>query len=67
MKQIIAQNGDRLDQIVYEQYKTLSVIDKVLEANTHLKNKVILEDGDVINIPVITIAKETIKKVKTLW
>lgn len=67
MKQIIAQNGDRLDQIVYKQYKTLSVIDKVLEANTHLKNKVILEDGDVINIPVITIAKETIKKVKTLW
>lgn len=67
MKQIIAQNGDRLDQIVYEKYKTLSVMDKVLEANTHLKNKVILEDGDVINIPVITIAKETIKKVKTLW
>ncbi|MFY4767449.1 tail protein X [Aliarcobacter butzleri] len=67
MKQIIAQNGDRLDQIVYEQYKTLSVMDKVLEANTHLKNKVILVDGDVINIPVITIAKETIKKVKTLW
>lgn len=67
MKQIIAQNGDRLDQIVYKQYKTLSVMDKVLEANTHLKNKVILVDGDVINIPVITIAKETIKKVKTLW
>lgn len=67
MKQIIAQNGDRLDQIVYEQYKTLSVMNKVLEANTHLKNKVILVDGDVINIPVITIAKETIKKVKTLW
>lgn len=67
MKQIIAQNGDRLDQIVYEQYKTLSVMGKVLEANTHLKNKVILVDGDVINIPVITIAKETIKKVKTLW
>ncbi|MBD3842592.1 MAG: tail protein X, partial [Campylobacterales bacterium] len=64
MKQIIAQNGDRLDQIVYKEYGTLKVIDKVLEENTHLKYKVLLEDGDVVNIPVVYIPKETIKKVQ---
>lgn len=67
MKQIIAQNGDRLDQIVYKEYGTLKVIDKVLEENTHLKYKVLLEDGDVVNIPVVYIPKETIKKVQALW
>jgi len=67
MKTVIAQNGDRLDQIVYQEYETLDVLDKVLEANTHLNNKVILEDGDVVNIPVITIQKETIQEVQALW
>lgn len=67
MKQIIAQNGDRLDQIVYQEYGTLKVMDKVLEENTHLKYKVLLEDGDVVNIPVVYIPKETIKKVQALW
>lgn len=67
MKQVIAQNGDRLDQIVYQEYSTLKVMDKVLEANTHLKNKVLLEDGDVINIPVVYIPKETVKEVQALW
>jgi len=67
MKQIIAQKGDRLDQIVYKEYGTLKVIDKVLEANPQLKSKVLLEDGDIINIPIITIPKESIKEVKALW
>ncbi len=67
MKTYTAQNGDRLDQIVYQEYNTLKVMDKVLEANIHLKHKVLLEDGDIVNLPVVTIEKETIKKVKTLW
>jgi len=67
MKQIIAQKGDRLDQIVYKEYGTLKVIDKVLEANPQLKSKVLLEDGDIINIPIITIPKESIKEVQALW
>ena len=67
MRQIIAQKGDRLDQIVYKEYGTLKVIDKVLEANPQLKSKVLLEDGDIINIPIITIPKESIKEVQALW
>ena len=67
MKQIIAQKGDRLDQIVYKEYGTVKVIDKVLEANPQLQSKVLLKDGDVINIPVIAIPKESIKEVHALW
>lgn len=67
MKTVNAQAGDRLDQIVYLEYGTLTIFDKVLEANSHLATKVILDDGDIVNIPVIEIEKETIKEVKSLW
>jgi len=67
MRTIIAQKGDRLDQIVYKEYGTLTIFDKVLEANTHLATKPILSDGDVVNIPVIQIKRQTTKEVKSLW
>ena len=67
MKTYTAQNGDRLDQIVYKEYKTLVVFDKVLEANPHLTTKVILEDNDKVNLPVLELPKATVKKVKSLW
>jgi phage tail protein X len=67
MKTINAQTGGRLDQITYLQYGTLDIFDKVLEANPHLATKVILDDGDIVNIPVIEIKKETTKEVKSLW
>ena len=66
-KQVIAQNGDRLDQIVYKEYKTLKVFDKVLEANPHLTAATSLKDGDIVYLPVITVPKNEYKKVKTLW
>lgn len=67
MRTITAQKGDRLDQIVYKEYGTLTIFDKVLEANTHLATKPILSDGDVVNIPVIKIKRQTTKEVKSLW
>jgi phage tail protein X len=65
-KVVIAQNGDRLDQIVYQEYKTLDVFDKVLEANPHLSTKTKLELGDKVTIPIVTIEKTT-KSAKKLW
>jgi len=67
MKTVKAQAGDRLDQIAYREYGTLTIFDKVLEANTHLSKKVILDDNDIVNIPVIEIKTETTKDVKSLW
>lgn len=67
MKTYTAQNGDRLDQIVFQEYKTLIVFSKVLEANPHLVTKVILDDNDKINLPVFELPKVTTKKVKSLW
>lgn len=67
MKTFLAQKGDRLDQITYSEYGTLKIFDKVLEANPHLMTKVILDDNDTVNIPVIQIKKEATKEVKSLW
>ncbi|RYA23884.1 phage tail protein [Malaciobacter halophilus] len=67
MTTYIAQEGDRLDQIVFRHYKTLIVFEKVVEANPSLKNRTILKDDEVINLPVITIEKTKTKEVKSLW
>lgn len=67
MQTINAQAGDQLDKIVFKYYGTLEVYTKVLESNTHLVNKVLLDDGDIVNLPTIEIEKSTIKKVETLW
>lgn len=67
MRTVVAQAGDRLDQIAYKEYGTLTIFDKVMEANTHLATKPVLSDGDIVNIPVIEIKKETTKEVKSLW
>jgi phage tail protein X len=67
MKTYIAELGDRLDQITFKEYGTLKVYDKLLEANKHLVTKIKLSDGDIVNLPVIEIPKETIKEVKSLW
>ena len=67
MKTYIAEFGDRLDQITFKVYGTLKVYDKLLEANKHLVIKTKLNDGDIVNLPIIEIPKETIKEVKSLW
>lgn len=68
MRILKAQDGDRLDQIVYKEYGTLEVLEEVLQANPHLVSKVILEDGDEITIAVIDIVKDSEdRELKTLW
>jgi phage tail protein X len=67
MKTVKAQAGDRLDQIAFSEYGTLKVLEKLIGANPHLVTKVILDDNDIVNIPVIEIQKQTIKEVKALW
>lgn len=67
MRTYTAQTGDRLDQIVFKEYETLKYYKEVLAANTHLGNRTILKDGDLINLPVIKIEKTKISEVKTLW
>ena len=67
VKTYTAQDGDRLDKIVFKHYGTLKVFDKVLEVNTHLVTKAILEDNDKVNLPIIEIQKATTKEVKSLW
>ncbi|DAB40816.1 MAG TPA: phage tail protein [Sulfurovum sp. UBA12169] len=66
MKQVTAQHGDRLDQIAYSEYGTLEYFNKVMDANLHLSAKPILENGDIVNMPTITMQVQEIK-VKTLW
>ncbi len=66
MKQITAQNGDRLDQLANDEYGNLSHFDEVMEANQHLATKPVLDDGDIVYLPAITIVAEEIK-VQTLW
>lgn len=66
MKEIVLEEPMRLDLIVLEHYKTLSVYEKVLEANTHLGSKVILAAGDVVKLPVLMIEKEEVLE-DSLW
>lgn len=54
-----------LDKITYQFYKSLSNFKEVLEANPLIKNKVILEVGDVVNLPILEKKQE--ESVKRLW
>ena len=65
MRKIVLDTRKRLDTIVYETYGTLDVFKDVLKANKHLKNKLILDIGDVVILPNIKIVKE-VKEV-SLW
>lgn len=65
MRKIVLDTKKRLDTIVYETYKTLDVFKEVLKANRHLKDRLILDSGDVVILPNIKIVKE-VKEV-SLW
>lgn len=63
-KKIYANNGERLDQIVFREYKSLEHFSKVIDANPGLKNKVILTENDLVILPQIEIKKNKLDK---LW
>jgi len=67
MREYRANQGERLDRIIYREYKTLNqdVVNKVLEANPHLLGKIELEAFDIVYLPEITI--EPSEENKTLW
>lgn len=54
-----------LDKVVNQFYNDLANFKEVLEANENLRGKLILEVGDVVNLPVIVKKEET--KAKRLW
>ncbi|MFA6608906.1 MAG: tail protein X [Candidatus Paceibacterota bacterium] len=66
MKYAIATQGDRLDQIVYQYYKTLDVLGEVMMSNPDLLNKPILDKGDRVALPDITIEAQSETGV-SLW
>jgi len=61
---VIANQGDRLDQIVQEKLGSLSDFETVLQLNSVLKNKIYLEEGDIITLPII---EKTLKVEDDLW
>ncbi len=65
MRQIKAKERERLDEIVFREYKTLKDFGGVLEANPHLQGKTFLNDCDIINLPIFK--KEVKKEVTALW
>lgn len=60
----IAKDDERLDNIVYSHYGTLNVFQSVLETNSHLLNKKILNAGDIVLLPQIN---TSIKTLDDLW
>jgi len=62
----IAKDGDRIDLIVYENYKSTDPFETVLKSNKHLIKKTILSAGDKVYLPKIE-NKPKIKEIKSLW
>ena len=48
---ITANEGDRLDQVVQDTLGTLKSFKEVLELNPNLRNKIFLNEGDVVILP----------------
>ncbi len=66
MKQVIASDKQRLDEIVYKEYGTLEFMEIVLDHNPHLTSKLVLNTKDVVNIPIIKKKKDE-EKEDALW
>ena len=67
MIEYIATQGERLDQIIYREYKSLdkNIVNEVLKANPHLLTKFVLDAFDVVYLPEIEIKPST--EDKALW
>jgi phage tail protein X len=65
MMKKIANDGDRLDTIVFRHYETLEPFSIVLLANPHLHKKTVLQSGDVVYLPDWQPPKQ--KEAKSLW
>jgi len=65
MKEYLVTQAKRLDTVIYEHYKTLDVLEKVLEVNKKYFHKLILQAGDIVILPNFIIEKTT--KGNALW
>lgn len=63
MKTYIAKDNDRLDEIIYRHYGTLSHFAEILAFNTHLN--AILKAGEKVFLP--EIKSKNLKSEKALW
>ena len=61
----IAKEGDVLDWIVWRHYGTISVLEKVMEANPNITDEK-LSAGTVVNLPYIEVTQKNISEVR-LW
>ena len=59
MEKHIALGGERLDQVHYAYYQTLEGFDQLLIVNRHLLRKPILENGDIVYLPVLVLEETT--------
>ena len=68
MNQYRANDGDRLDVIVFKNYGSIDadVMNAVLDANEHLLGNAVLKAGDVVFLPEITTATQE-TTTKALW
>lgn len=66
MRHTIATQNDRLDQIIYQYYGTLNVMNEVMMNNVHLMGKAILDNGDKVYLPDVIIPAPTETGV-SLW
>jgi phage tail protein X len=62
----VANDGDRFDKIIYKHYKDLSVLENVMQFNSHLLGKLILSAGDKVYLPPIN-KKIKVNFGKALW
>jgi len=66
MQTHVAAEGERLDQIHYAYYQTLEGFDQLLAANRHLLRKPVLENGDLVYLPILRLPDE-VSESKGLW
>lgn len=66
MKYTVATKGDRLDQIIYQYYGSLDVMNEVMINNPHLMSRPILESDDKVYLPDITKPEQSVTGV-SLW
>lgn len=65
MDRYVANDGDRIDSVVYRTYGTLEPLWMVLESNRELLGREVLQSGDVVVLPLYkTKPKE---ETKALW
>lgn len=65
MNSYIANDGDRIDIVVFKAYESLDNFFEVLEVNQHLLGKETLDSGDIVYLPIFEVKPK--EETKALW